>query len=362
MRANVVDGDSQPEPIPRRRWMMWWGVSTVWWLLEALTMAMTYRGMVEESWSRVLKVGIAGAVLWIPATVAVLWMAERHPIERRSLRTTVPLALAGAVAMVLAKAAWVTVSNPWIPWYDTLPPFGDVVLQSVANNFFLFLLVVGVAHAMVYARRAAEREEQLARAELQHLKAQLHPHFLFNALNTVSAFVHTDPEVATEMIAKLSTLLRHALQRESAQEVTVREEMAVLEAYVDIEQLRFDDRLRVVWQIAPEVREALVPHLLLQPLVENAIRHGIAPGTAGGTVAISAARRNGSLVLAVQDDGVGWTPSRTGAEGGHGVGLANTRLRLRQLYGAAQSMRVDGGASQGLLVEIALPFREALPS
>ena len=213
-----------------------------------------------------------------------------------------------------------------------------------------------VGHAIVNAKRVQERDDQLARAELQHLKAQLHPHFLFNALNTVSALIRTQPETATRMIAQLCTLLRHALQRDHVQEVPLREELTILAAYAEIEQLRFDDRLRVIWNVTPEAQAAQVPHLLLQPLVENAIRHGIAPRSDPGSVEIAAFLRDGALHLSVADDGVGYsghTVQRTGA------GLSNTRDRLRQLYSAAHSLTVDAVAPHGLRVDIVLPFREA---
>jgi two-component system, LytTR family, sensor kinase len=258
-----------------------------------------------------------------------------------------------AAGIVLVKAIIVFVGNPWGGWYRTLPPFGDVLITSVANNLFLFWLVVGAAHAIVNAKRVQERDEQLARAELQHLKAQLHPHFLFNALNTVSAFVRTEPEKATHMIERLSTLLRHAL-RSTTQEVALREELAVLAAYVDIEQLRLEERLTVAWQIEPDALAAQVPHLLLQPLVENAIRHGIATRSAPGRVEISASRRNGTLHLTVSDDGV----ARSAPEqNGTGVGLSNTRDRLQQLYGTGHTLTVSAQHPHGMRVEIALPFR-----
>ncbi len=301
------------------------------------------------------RIGVAGALLSIPFTVLAFWLAERLPIDRSTWRSRVPLVLLAGAAMVLAKAVYVIVTNPWIVWYTELPSFASVLSTSVANNLFLFFLLVGLGHALTYARRVQEREEQLGRAELQHLKAQLHPHFLFNALNTVSAFVRTDPEMATQMIAKLSTLLRHALQRESTQEVTLKEEIAVLGAYVDIEQVRFDDRLRVIWQVESDTLYAQVPHLLMQPLVENAICHGIAPSSDIGTVKISAYRRNGTLHLCVLDDGVGrTTPTATGL----GVGLTNTRNRLQQLYGRAQTLTVENVIPHGLRVDVSLPFRE----
>jgi two-component system, LytTR family, sensor kinase len=157
------------------------------------------------------------------------------------------------------------------------------------------------------------------------------------------------------MLAQLSTLLRHALQRERAQEVSLREELSILAAYVDIEQLRFEDRLRVVWRIAPDVMAAQVPHLLLQPLVENAIRHGIAPRSDPGCVEIAACLRDGALHLCV---GRG-VADATRAASGIGVGLSNTRDRLRQLYGTAHSLTVRTVVPHGLRVDIVLPFREA---
>jgi two-component system, LytTR family, sensor kinase len=299
---------------------------------------------------------IAGVVQWVPLTMLALWMSERVPVDRRNWRWSVPVTMAVAAAVVLVKAVVVYYANPWMGWYTALPPFSEILMTSVANNLFLFWLVIGVGHAIVNARRVQERDEQLARAELQHLKAQLHPHFLFNALNTVSSLVRTQPETATKMIAQLSTLLRHALQREKTQEVPLREELTILAAYVEIEQLRFEDRLSVIWKIAPDAMAAQVPHLLLQPLVENAIRHGIAPRSDPGIVEIAAFLRDGTLHLSVADDGVGRATPTTPR---NGVGLTNTRDRLRQLYGAAHSLTVDAVTPHGLRVDIILPFREA---
>ncbi len=344
--------------IPHRRWRTWWLVATVWWMVQGLVYASTYRAMADVPWPVVLRANLASSALWVPITVLAFWMAERLPLDRIHWRRHLPFAMAAAAGVVLFRAAVVVATNDWFGWYRTLPGFGEVLVTSISNNLFLFWLLLGVAHAIVFARRAHEREEQLARAELRHLKAQLHPHFLFNTLNAVNAYVRTDPEVAARMIAQLSVVLRHALQRAHAQEVSLEEELQVLAAYVEIEQLRFEDRLRVEWSIAPDVRGALVPHLLLQPLVENAIRHGIVKGGAVGTVAISAARTNGTLRLAVRDDGVGWTAP---AADSNGIGLANTRLRLRQLYGDAHRLEVAAAEPRGLDVRIAIPFREATP-
>jgi two-component system, LytTR family, sensor kinase len=345
-----------PPSVLRGHWLRWWTLAFVWWTLDGIATATTYRGMTGVSWAQITRLTVAGVVQWVPLTMLALWMSERVPVDRRHWRWSVPVTMAVAATVVLLKALVVFYANSWLGWYATLPPFGEVLLTSVANNLFLFWLVIGVGHAIVNTRRVQERDEQLARAELQHLKAQLHPHFLFNALNTVSSLVRTQPDTATRMIAQLSTLLRHALQRESAQEVPLRDELTILAAYVDIEQSRFEDRLSVIWNIAPDAMSAQVPHLLLQPLVENAIRHGIAPRSEPGSVEIAAFRRNGSLHLSVADDGVGRVEHTAPRAG---VGLSNTRDRLRQLYGAAQSLSVDAVVPHGLRVDITLPFREA---
>ena len=343
--------------IPVRRWALWWSLSTVWWMLQGISNASTYRGMAGVEWDRALAVNLASALLWVPFTVLALWLAERYPLERGLWRRRLPLLVAAALLVVLLRGLLVILLNDWVRWYTTLPPWSAVLVTSFANNFFLFSLLVAVGHAILYARRISERDQQLARAELRHLKAQLHPHFLFNALNAISATVRTDPELATRMISQLSVVLRHAIQRVSAQEVPLEEELQLLTAYVEIEQLRLEDRLEVQWQIAPGTSRAMVPHLLLQPLVENAIRHGIAPAAAGGRVEIAVSREAGRLHLAVRDNGVGW---RGDGAPSQGIGLTNTRDRLRQLYGEAQRLEVRAATPRGLHVEITLPFREAL--
>jgi len=349
--------DTASSPIPARRWVMWWSLSSIWWLLQGITNATTYRGMAGVSWDRALSVNVASAVLWIPFTVLALWLAERWPVERGNWQRRLLGVVCVSLGVVLLRGLLVVWLNFAIEWYTTLPSWSSLFITSFANNFFTFGLLVAVGHAILYARRISERDQQLARAELQHLKAQLHPHFLFNALNAISSTVRTDPELATRMISQLSVVLRHAIQRVSAQEVPLEEELQLLTAYVEIEQLRFEDRLSVQWQIAPGTTRAIVPHLLLQPLVENAIRHGIAPSAAGGTVEIGVERRAGMLHLFVRDNGVGWRGEGAPSQG---IGLTNTRERLRQLYGAAQSLQVNAATPQGLRVEIQLPFREAV--
>jgi LytS/YehU family sensor histidine kinase len=207
-------------------------------------------------------------------------------------------------------------------------------------------------------RRAAELEALLADARLHALTGQLRPHFLFNALHGVSTLMHRDVEAADEMLAELGALLRATLDREGVQEVPLHEELATARHYVEIVRARFGDRLVVEEEIDPDAREALVPHLVLQPLVENAVEHGIARDPGAGRIWIRARRENGSCTLTVTDDG-------PGLEGGseaavrEGVGLSNTRRRLSQLYGPEATVTLRARGGRGADVVIRLPFRPA---
>ena len=336
-----------PPSTPRRRWWVWWAVASVWWTLDGFTTATNYHRMGQGggvTWEHAVRTAMWSAWLWVPLTVLAFWLADRLPLDRDVWRRHLPAHAAAAAAVCAFRAVAVVALNPWAEWYAALPPFREVLWTSIANNLFLFWMLVGVGHALVYARRARERDEQLVRAELHTLKMQLHPHFLFNTLNAVSAHVRTDPDTAERMIGRLGRLLRHALAGAEVQEVPLEEELETARAYLDIERVRFEDRLRVVWAVDPGALAARVPHLVLQPLVENAVRHGIAPRAAAGTVEVGAERRDGRLHLTVRDDGVGLPEGRRVRDG---VGLANTRARLRQLYGARQSLDVVGAEGGG---------------
>ncbi len=340
-----------------------WGAILAWWTLNALMDATQVHLRMEAAgqpvpWGEVAVTSAASAYLWMPVTALALWLAERHPIERGRIRSGLAAHLAGAMAAVAFRALAVVLLNGCVGWYPALPPLGEVLLTSFGNNFFVFWLLAGVGHAAYFARAAREREIRLARAQLHALQAQLHPHFLFNALNTVSACVHRDPHAAERMIARLSELLRGTLHTTATHEVPLAEELRLLESYLEIEQARFEDRLRVRWSIDPASRDARVPHLILQPLVENAVKHGIAPRSAPGTVEVSAARENGTLHVEVRDDGVG-VPAGFAWETRAGVGLANTRARLRTLYGDRHAFALEGVPGGGVAVRISIPFAAA---
>jgi Histidine kinase len=225
----------------------------------------------------------------------------------------------------------------------------------------LALALIGSVAIGVFTRdhrqRVARLRTQLVEAELRSLRLQLEPHFLFNSLNTVAELVHEDPQLADRMITRLSDLLRLTVEGTGTQAVTLRQELHFLEAYLDIERLRFRERLSVEMDIAPDTLDALVPALILQPIVENSIRHGLALQAAGGRITVSSTRANGYLELAVRDNGCGL--QRGGAR--ERVGLSNTRARLEQLYGAAYRFELRNHEAGGAIATIAIPFRRAEP-
>jgi LytS/YehU family sensor histidine kinase len=241
---------------------------------------------------------------------------------------------------------------------------------GVRERFFLYfdwemmtyLAIIAVSHAFDYYRESQDRllttaqlQTRLAEARLQALQRQLHPHFLFNTLHTISALMHRDIDKADSMLSRLSDLLRLTLDRVGMQLVPLKEEVAFIEKYLEIERTRFADRLQTSFDIEPGTLDASVPNFLLQPLVENALRHGIGPKVGGGHVMISASRSGDWLHLIVQDDGYGVPPDRLTAFN-TGVGLKNTRSRLEHLYEGNHSFEFDTPAGGGLAVNIAIPF------
>jgi signal transduction histidine kinase len=231
----------------------------------------------------------------------------------------------------------------------------------VSDAFSIYLPIVLIAHAVSYYQqfrerelRTAQLETQLAQAHLQALKNQLQPHFLFNTLHSISALVLTDPHAADRMIVRLSDLLRMSLEDSGTQETTLAHEVEFALGYLEIEKVRFENRLQVVLEIAPETLDAQVPHLVLQPLVENAVRHGIAKRTSDGVVRIASRKQDQNLFLQVKDNGPGLDESERQR---NGLGLAATRERLQTLYGKDQAVDMRNVREGGLEVIVQIPFR-----
>jgi LytS/YehU family sensor histidine kinase len=238
------------------------------------------------------------------------------------------------------------------------------VLFSRTFHFGLLIYwaILAINHAIEYYKdrelQTAQMETRLAQAQLQSLRMQLHPHFLFNTLNAISALVSQDAQAADQMIARLSELLRMSLASDNAPEVTLKQELEFLNLYLEIEKIRFQDRLTIRMDIDPLCLDAYVPNLILQPLVENSIRHGIARRRGAGLVEISAQVRGERLCLRVRDNGAGFASNGRG-EIKEGIGLANTRARLEQLYNTGHRFELVNRAKGGVEVLLEIPFRDA---
>jgi two-component system, LytTR family, sensor kinase len=250
--------------------------------------------------------------------------------------------------------------EPFASWSSF---FYAIFSLDFAYRVMGFSFLMAFSYALDYHQRYHDKavmssrlEAQLAQARLDALKMQLQPHFLFNTLNAVSALLHKDPDAADRMIARLGDFLRMTLENDGGHEVSLAEEMTFLNCYLGIEKVRFEDRLTTRVDAGPDVLPALVPNLILQPIVENAIRHGVGRTMGPGRIEIAAVRQNGRLRLQVKDNGAGWTPPVHGGDTS-GVGIANTRRRLTQLYGRDHRLEFAGAAGEGCTVTLELPFR-----
>jgi two-component system LytT family sensor kinase len=305
----------------------------------------------------VLGVNLFQWYLWAAVAPGIVWLARAFPLDRQHWLRSAPIHAVAGVAVALIT--W-QLNNEFqrhgLGVRRTTP-----LVYVFHQNLVTYALVVAATQGYLYYQRyrqveirSAQLSAQLAQAELQALRMQLHPHFLFNTLNAISTLVHKDPEAADRMIARLSDLLRLSLENVGVQEVPLAQEIGFLERYLDIERTRFGDRLVVRLDVAPDTLDASTPYLILQPLVENAIRHGIASRATSGQVALRARRDDGMLVLEIRDDGPG-VPA--GGPPKRGVGLSSTKARLEGLYGPVHRFDWTNGETGGSVVTIAFPFR-----
>ena len=307
-------------------------------------------------------------LLWAALTPLVLKIIRRFPIDRRHwlvnslihLLICVLLSFAHRGAyLILGRAMEVRVYTE-IPSIFKLYEF--MFFFNLPTGFMCYGGILLFGHVMDYYRRfqneelkASQLETRLAQAQLNALKMQLHPHFLFNTLNSIAALQLKDVKAASRMVALLGDFLRLTLENSGSQEVRLQEELEFLKCYLDIQHIRFQDRLSVRLDIAPETLDAQVPNLILQPIVENAIKHGIAQRAAPGRIEILAKRNNGKLQVEVKDDGPGiGDMTRDGFK--EGLGLTNTRARLTQLYGPAHRLEMTDGVEGGVIVTLEIPF------
>lgn len=365
-----LEGDP-PAPL-RRRWRFvlyfaGWALIgllfAIWPMIDPLTEEVPPSQVLSEVLRWCLW-GLLAPIMW--------WLAQRFPLERRHLAGRLAINLVAGLGITsifvfldLIKREVIHTAAKFVQKGElqfTTPRDWSALFWGVEYFLLTYFCIVAAIHAYLYYEKYRERElkssrleAQLALARLEVLKIQLHPHFLFNTLNAISALMHRDVDAADRMIALLSDLLRLSLDKDDRHQVSLRSELQFLERYLAIEKIRFRDRLVVDMDIDPPCLEAQVPRLILQPLVENSIRHGIAVRSAAGHVAIKARRKGNRLDLTVSDDG----PGISGKPVREGVGLANTRARLEQIYGPDHRFElVNGSDIGGLSVQLEIPFEK----
>jgi two-component system LytT family sensor kinase len=299
-------------------------------------------------------------------TPITYYLAKRFPIRRETLRRTVTIHIIGSLLLCVGWASAGVALRYVLGIVDAkhlAGNFASWVLTSIPWSVFMYFAMLGSMYAFVYFSEARQREAQAARlaaqlaeSRLGALRMQLNPHFLFNSLNAIGVLVRDkNTTAASRMLELLGDVLHTVLRSEARHEVGLDEEVRFLEQYLAIEQVRFSDRLRVSWSIDADTRRALVPGFVLQPLVENALRHGIAKVADEGTIAIGARREGSTLVLTVSDNGPGLPTASTH---GSGVGISNTRERLETMFGSAASLMIAPRAGGGVVATIRIPYRE----
>jgi two-component sensor histidine kinase len=355
-----------------------WILSFLCWGIVACSLGIEAAARTQNAWLGAVRPGITEWLPWALVSPLIFLLVKRLPIDRQRWRLAIPVHLLCCLLTVVLCQWWkLLVDTTLIPlptsWTAEMPPpppppgapggpaLAPGVLAPPGGAFDMirlatfevpiYLMLVSGAHTLTFYRRTQERESSLALARAEAQKMQLQPHFLFNTLNMIAELVHEEPDKADAMLIALSGLLRLTMETAGEQELPLRRELEFIERYLTIMHARFEDRLKFQIGIDPATNAALVPTFLLQPLVENAIEHGLGPRMAGGLISIRSRRVGDLLHLCVADNGVGLNGTKAGPEG---LGLGNTRNRLRELYGEAG--RLDLQDASGLIVEISLPF------
>lgn len=301
-----------------------------------------------------------GNNLWALTTPFILWLGWIFPVAKPRFFRNFFLHFLFALSVGVFQHCANSIGT-WILGISTTDNFqtnlfnGVLLMRVITGTLVHYPVIIISQRAYLYFKESKERTVLQKQAELAALQAQLHPHFFFNTLNALSALIYRSPKEADRMITRLGDLFRILLKKDKEQEISLREELEFLEAYLKIHQTLMGERLRVEWRIAPETLDSKVPNLILQPLVENSVKHGLAPLEEGGTLEISAARENGFLRLEVEDTGIGAKAEKINS--GSGIGLQNTRARLQHLYGEAHLFVITHPSKGGLNVLIKLPLQ-----
>lgn len=318
---------------------------------------------------------LIGAHIDALITPGIFWLSARLPLERRKWLGHASLHLVFSVCFAIVGLGIESIIFYALGLFPSLMKtltisFVALLILSFHQNILTYWLLIGIEHALRYYRgyqerrqqalrlevQASELKTQLMRAQLSALNMQLQPHFLFNTLNAIMVLVRQEKSLEAEtMLARLSDLLRCVLEDVNSQEVSLAKELKYLRLYLSIEEVRFQDRLRVEVTAAPDVLDAAIPYMALQPIVENAVRHGICRSSSAGRIQIGASRHGSDLEIRIQDDGPGLIGSSSAS--GPGIGLSNTRARLQQLYGDRAHLTIGNAHPRGALVTVVLPFR-----
>lgn len=368
----------RPEPVDaplRWRFSGFWWLVTAFWLFIALANALEMSLLRSEAIGQSLVVALVRLLPWIFLTPLIVWTSSNYTLERATWRRSLWVHLAVcALSMAIVGLFAYLVPPPPMSFagqdaaaarraYRQPRAAAYAALRRITLQMPTFWGLVGVAHALRFyerskarERREADLEARLAQARLEALRMQLNPHFLFNTLNSIASLVHEAPKAAEEMIEALSELLRMALHTSGRHETTLRDELSFLDHYLLIERARFGERLCVEKNIDVAALDAVVPTLILQPLVENAVTHGIESQLAPSVIQITAEHAGPILRLEVTDNGRGLL-GKTLSEG---VGLRNTRLRLKELYGNNGKLEVRSEPAGGFSVELLLPWRTVI--
>jgi signal transduction histidine kinase len=318
----------------------------------------------NESVAIAVLITLPPVVYWVGLAPVILWLGIRFPLRRGGIARAI---LVHALAAAVIAAVYAQLMARLLPAWSPEPLAGAASLVSswpirfqIGLFSYSFLLSWGYVHEYFTALRQrdvalARLETELAQAQLRALKAQLQPHFLFNTLHAITVLIRHDPDAAGRMVMRLSDLLRMTLEDAERQEVTLEHELRFLRLYLEIEQTRFRDRLEVRWEVSPGLDRAAVPNFLLQPLVENALKHGVGARAGGGRVVVGASRDDGTLLLRVTDDGPGLRGGP--ADSGRGIGIASTRGRLERLYGDSHRFAIEENPAGGVSVTVGIPYR-----
>ena len=357
---------------PIRPLLYGWFLSFAGWGLVALFLGLNFVRATVVPWTHALHAAIRDQLPWAVLTPVIFRFAARHLIDDANCKRNLTLHLVAGVVVIWGIHQWKVFVDAAGPGPHRRPSISATDFDPSAHrevpppppawDFFhfssveipIYLMIISAAHTLHFYRRAEMRSGQLARARLQALQTQIHPHFLCNTLNTIAGLIHKAPDKAEDVVQMLGDLLHFLLRADPESQIRLEREIDFVEKYLAIMHVRFNHRVRYEFHIAPDTLAASVPVLLLQPVVENAIKHGLEARPEGGKITIQAQRDNSCLRLRVCDTGVGIPNPADVVEG---IGLSSTRARLQEFYGDAASLEIFSDA--GTTVLITIPFRLA---